>query len=416
MTLTHVAAGGREEWRRYWPLPLVAALGMAASVLFLYSIGPFIAPLHREFGWSRAQITSGILIANGLAAVFTTFVGIAVDRYGPRRIGLLGVCIMCGTVALLGTATGGWWDWVGHWLLIGMGSLTLQTTIWAGAVSSRFQASRGLAIAITMCGSGAAATAMPLVAAALIEAYGWRQAFFGVGGIWVLILLPPLVLFFRGAQDSPGRRAANAPAAAATRADLGGLTVREGFRNASFYKLMLSGSMFSFVLIATVVHFVPILIDRGRDAVPAAGIAGLIGLASIVGRLSTGLLLDRFRGDRVAFGAFLLPIAGMSLLIWGGDGAAVEACAAIIIGLSVGAELDVIAYLSTRYLGLKSYGTLFGAITSLMGAGTAIGPIAAGAVFDATGSYAPFLLAGIPAMVLGAVVLSTLGRYPDFDR
>ncbi|WP_174273946.1 MFS transporter [Sphingomonas bacterium] len=402
------------EWRGHWPLPLVAALGTAASVIPYYSIGPFMTPLTNAFGWSRAQISAGILISNGTAAIFAVLIGLLVDRLGPRRVGLVGVALICTAFGLLGLATGGIGNWYGHWLLVGIGGVTVQTSIWASAVSSRFIASRGLAIAITMCGNGIAAALMPVVAALLIYRYGWRAGFGGVGGVWLVAFLPLLLLFFRGAQDHQGRRKANIVEGAQPIRT--GLTLSQGLRSPAFYKLAFAGAIYSVALIGTIVHFVPILIDRGRDPVSAAAIAGFVGIASIVGRLSTGMLLDRFRGDRVAPLAFILPTLGFFLLVAGGRSFPVEAAAALIIGLSVGAELDVIAYLASRYMGLRSYGALFGTMISALSLGTALGPIAAGATFDMSGSYGNFLLAGIPAMLVCAGVLATLGPYPDFDE
>ena len=111
MTTTASAAA---EWRSFWSLPLAAALGYSTAVLHTYAIGPFMAPLQQEFGWSRAQLSVGITIAGLVGALFSVPMGMLVDRLGPRLVGLIGVLLMTAAFGLLGTATGD----TANWLLV----------------------------------------------------------------------------------------------------------------------------------------------------------------------------------------------------------------------------------------------------------------------------------------------------------
>jgi len=401
--------GAATEWRGYWYLPFVAALGYATSVIHVYSIGPFIAPLQQEFEWSRAQIAFGISIASFISALFCIPVGILVDRIGPRRIGLIGVLMMTAMFALLGTATGDKWNWALLWIAIALGTLWVQATVWTSAVTSRFEKSRGLALAITLSGASISAAVFPVLAAWLIGAHGWRSAFAAMGGIWAVLVFPFLFLFFRGAKDQGRKAPVAAPVAARV---LTGLSMAEGLRSPTLYKLLMAASLFSFTTIGAVVHFVPILTDSGAEPLAAAGIASLIGIFSIIGRLGTGLLLDRFPAQNVGAVAFLLPIIGCVLLLTSGSNPLFQAVAAASFGLTVGAEVDVIAYLAAKYFGLKNFGGLYGALVMALSLGTSFGPLTAGAVFDRYGSYAPFLLLTTLLLAVSALALFSLGPAP----
>ncbi|MET0283503.1 MAG: MFS transporter, partial [Polyangiales bacterium] len=363
----------------------------------------FIEPLQKEFGWSRAQIAMGITIAGVIAALFSVPIGVTVDRVGPRRIALVGILLMCGAIALLGTATGSTANWVFLWCLIAFANLWQQTTVWTSAVASRFQRSRGLAFAITLSGSSIAASVFPLLATSLIGAYGWRHAFMGFGGIWALVVFPVLFLFFRGARDAGKRKVA-------TPAVLDGMTPREGFRTAAFYQLLAASGLFTFTAIGIIVHFVPILRDAGADPLAAAGVAGLIGILSIIGRVSTGLLLDHFAGSIVGAFVFLLPIIACGLLYTHGENALSQSVAAGIFGLTVGAEVDVIAFLIAQHFGLKHYGVFSGGMVGALALGAAFGPLVAGGVFDRFGSYKPFLIVTALFMGLSSLALATLKK------
>ncbi|MBX3510337.1 MAG: MFS transporter [Hyphomonadaceae bacterium] len=404
-------AGASEEWRKYWTLAVAAALGNSLTVLPLYSLGPFMSSLQDEFGWTRAQVSLGATVSTSLGAVLGVGVGLLMDRWGPRPIGIAGVAMVCSAYALLGTTSAAITHWLSLWVLIGIGAACIKPTVWTSAVSSRFDRSRGVAIAVTISGSGVAATVIPPLATWFITNDGWRSAFAGVGFVWAVAVLPFLILFFRGSQD---RQKKGAPAGAGYAGDqLPGLSVAEGLRSPAFAKLGFAGMMFAFTLTGLIVHFVPVLRDRGVDSMTAASIAGLLGVSSIVGRLGAGFLIDRFRADRVAVGAFLLPIAAVGLLLVDG-GLPLMVVAAIVVGLSLGSELDVIIYLTTRHLGLKRLGVLFGSMLLMLSLGSALGPVTAGLVFDQFGSYLYFLLAMIPLCALGAVIISTLGPYPTF--
>jgi MFS family permease len=406
---TPMTAG--EEWRRFWYLPLVAALGYTSAGLQLYSIGPFVAPLQHDFGWSRAEIFAGITIANGAGAVFNLLIGWFVDRVGPRRVALIGVLLISGAIALLGTATGSAGNWALLWCLIAVGFLWVQPTTWSSAVASRFDISRGLALGMTLSGVSLSAYILPLLSTWLIDAYGWRKAFFGLGLIWVVVLFPILFLFFRGKQDSSARQSnRNAPAGA----HFTGLAPREALRTSAFYKLLAAGSFFAFTMMGLVTNLVPLLTDAGTGRATAASIASLIGLFAIMGRLSTGFLLDRLPGHIVGAGAFLLPILGSALLLWPESGTLGHATAAAIIGLSLGSELDALTFLSMRYFGLRSFGKLYGGLLVAVSIGTALGPLAAGAMFDHFHDYAAFLVLAIICMATSALALLSLRGSREF--
>jgi predicted MFS family arabinose efflux permease len=393
----------RAEWQRYYPLPLAAAVGYATSVIHIYGLGPYIEPISESFGWSRTQATVGLTISTIIQAVFGILIGYVVDRKGPRVFALIGIVLTCAAFALLGTATGNKANWYLLWVVMAIATLPVQATIWTSAVATRFEASRGMAFAVTLCGASVATALFPWLGTRLIAEYGWHQAIMVQAGIWVLIAFPPIWLFFRGARDG-GKSAEATPASGA----LEGVDLAEGLRSWAYWRLMFASLLFTFTIIALVVHFVPILTGKGLGKLEAAGIAALIGLASIAGRLGTGFMLDRFRAARVGAVVFLLPAIACLLLILGGGSGAAAMVAALFIGLTLGAEIDVIVYLATRLFGLKNFGSLYGGLLCALSIGTATGPLAASQVFDRYGDYAMFLWATIGLMAASSLLLISL--------
>ena len=77
-------ASAAQEWRRSWTVVLAGALGFALSSVTTYSLGPFIAPLEAEFGWSRAEIASGMTLYAILGIVLAPLAGAVIDRLGAR--------------------------------------------------------------------------------------------------------------------------------------------------------------------------------------------------------------------------------------------------------------------------------------------------------------------------------------------
>ena len=404
-----VSSDAIAEWRSFWFLPFAAALGYSTSVIHVYSIGPFIEPLQQAFGWSRAQISIGLTISSFISAIFCIPVGILVDRTGPRRVGLIGVFLISAAFGLLGTMTGTMANWAALWVIVAFGALGVQATVWTSAVASRFEASRGLAFAVTLSGASLSAAVFPVLATWLIGAYGWRIAFGAMGGIWAALVFPFLLLCFRGARDDGARKHATTTSPAKV---LKGVTLSQGLRSRTLYKLLMASGLFSFTAIGAVVHFVPILTDSGAAPLAAAGIAALVGVFSIVGRVGTGFLLDRFPGHVVGALAFMLPIVAAVLLLLDGANPFSQAVAAAALGLTVGSEVDVIAFLAAKHFGLRNFGALYGALVMALSLGTAFGPLAAGTVFDHFDSYAPFLLLAIVLMGVSAIALFSLGPAP----
>jgi MFS family permease len=398
------AKSAAAEWRSFWYLPIAGALGYATSVLHVYSLGPYIGPLQQEFNWSRAQISAGLTLASLLSAIFCIPVGRLVDRIGPRKIGLIGVLAMTAAYALLSTTTGTRTNWYVMWAIVAVGTFFVQATVWTSAVASRFETSRGLAFAITLCGASVAQVISPIIVTSFIGAEGWRTAFWATGALWAAFVFPLIFFGFRGARDQGSK----ASVAVVEPRVLSGVTLSDGMRSSAMYKLLMAAGLFSFTIIGIVVHFAPILTDSGVTPMKAAGIVSLIGIFSIIGRLGTGFLLDKFPGHKVGAVAFLIPIVACVLLLFYGANSFSHAAAAAIFGLTVGSEVDVIAYLAAKHFGLKSFGALYGVLQMALAAGTAFGPLAAGAVFDNYGSYRPFLMLTIALMTASAIAIFSL--------
>lgn len=409
MTTTGAAA----EWRNGWTVVFAAGAGMALSTVAVYCTGIFIAPLEAEFGWSRAQISSGLTLLSFIGVAFSPFMGMAVDRFGPRRIGIVAGTGYLTCIGLLSLANASIWSWWALWLLLSVFALGIKPTIWTAGVSSLFSTSRGLALSVMLCGTGVGSAVTPIVANWLIAQYGWRTAFIGLGAFWSLLLLPIIYTLFSSAKD----RARTAPIDAAPPAImLEGVSARDGLLSWRFAKLATAAFLTCLTVVSFVVNIVPILSFTGLTRSTAAQIAGLVGISTIVGRLTGGWLLDRMNGNIVAGVAVALPVIPAALLLLAPGSVPFAALAALVLGLSLGAELDAVAYLATRHFGMRNFGVIFGTIAGLLSLSTGLGPMLCNLSYDLTGSYVTALAAYIPLSLIASALFFTLGRYPVFAR
>ncbi|PEQ14596.1 hypothetical protein B2G71_03240 [Novosphingobium sp. PC22D] len=406
--------GAATEWRRYGTVPLAGAMGYSCASLMSYGFGPFVAAIEAEFGWSRAVSMSGITVTSLFAIVFSVFAGLAIDRFGPRRVGIVGVILMCGAFSLLSTATGTRLNWTLLWLGIAVGMIFVQANAWTSAVASRFDAGRGFAIAVTLAGSSVCAILAPLIASWLMADRGWRFGIAGLGLIWLALTLPVVLALFRGRQEEEiaARRSTaerGEPAAAA----LPGLSVRESLRLPAFWIIAFGNLAFVFYSMSIAPNLVALLGTKGLSFEAAAATASLVGVVSLVARLSAGFLLDRLPAHLVATAIFLLPVASGALMLLDAPGPVVLGLAVAGFGATIGAEYDVVFYLVSRHMGLRHFGALLGAMLMAGAVGGIFAPVVAGGLYDTTGNYDLVLMILMGVMAVGATGMLLLGRPRD---
>lgn len=399
------------EWGANWKLVVAATLGLSLASIPAGSTGIMMAPIEAEFGWSRTQIYSGVALISFIGVGLATFIGMGIDRLGARRIGITAAILLCCAIASLSLVDNSLWQWWTCWVFVGLACAAMPT-VWLTPVASRFKASRGLAVAIVLSGSGLATFFVPIIAHTLVQNYGWRTGYLGLSMIWALLSLPFLVLFFWGSAPAPGAAANKASAIPAELRP--GLSVREGFASPTFYKLLFAafGSIFGGV--ALVLNLVPVLVSSGVQTGTAATVAGLIGISTIIGRVMGGWLSDRMSAKVIAAGSTIaaagLPVA--LLLFPGSVGGAIFGVLAY--GFAGGAKMGALAYLASRHLGERSFGTLYGTINAIIALAVGIAPLAANYIYDVTKSYEPVMWAAVPILAVAALLYASLSAYPEF--
>jgi predicted MFS family arabinose efflux permease len=399
------------EWRRHGKVLVPSIAGISLVSVHGYSLGVMMGPLQAEFGWGRAEISAGAMIISFISLLFSPLVGATIDRFGPRPVaitGVIGYTVLLSWFSTTSADIGSWWL---RWGMLGLASTIIMPTVWTAAINSLFFVNRGKALAVALLGTGLSATFVPSLASVLIDSFGWRAAYVVMAAVTGGTVLVLVLLFFHGAGEKRAGQADDAPAL-----PLPGLTAREGFRSPAFIKLALGVFVFGVTCLALTVNAVPVLEARGLDRSTAAGIAGLLGIGSIVGRLAGGFLLDRFDAGKVASISVAAPILSMALLLFLPASPVAAGAAMLLLGLALGTEVDACSYLAARHFGMRSFGSLFGTINGIVVFGTGIAPVAANYIYDLAGSYDPVLWATAPLCAFASVLFLTLGGYPDFDE
>lgn len=402
---------------RGWLTVVVCLLGISTgpAAFGLSSLFLLGGPLGEEFGWSRTAISTAVSVMMLCTALSLPFMGRLVDRFGVKRV-LIPSVIVFGSIFIAAAGITEYWQFIA--LYIAMGTLAVGTNSvpYMRVLTAWFDRRRGLAIGIAGSGTGLGFGYVPLIAEQLVSSYGWRGGYLGLGLIMFLFTLPMIAFLLHEKPQELGLHpdgAANDEHAAQPAAS--GDTLAEAMRRRDFWSLIAIFAGLAFVLYGFIPHMVPMLQDRGVPVQQASLLASAFGWAAFGGRLLIGFLVDRYDARRIAFVFFCLSAIGLGVMsaplpLWA------FTAAAVLLGLSLGAEVDMLAYLASRYFGLKNFAQIFGAMFSAVMVAMSLSPFAFGAVHDLTGSYQPIFAVGVPLCLLAIVLVLMLRPYGERRR
>jgi len=381
-------------------LSLFAIVGLA-----LYGLPFFYDFMVRDFGWSRAQVTSGNAISKLVVGPLFGFVaGWFVDRVGPRRLMIVG--ILLAGIALVGlgsisTLTG----FYVFYLFNALGNVLGGPLPNQVLLSRWFNAARGRAMGFAYLGIGLGGALVPLLAFRLSQAFGWHTALKALGLLIVVVALPMALVV---KESPPGSidaapRASRPPAA----------PIRDVLRRPAFYLLML-GSMCSIAAVGGANQHLKLYLslDHGYTQKAAAGVASLTLLASLIGRLSMGWLADRWPKKRVMLLIYLLVAGSIPILLYASTPGAVTLFA-IVFGIGLGGEYMVIPLMAAELFGTRVLGRAMGIILAGDGVAEAVAPVLVGRLHDTSGSYVSGFSTLIAFALVGAVAIWLLPHRRD---
>lgn len=385
-----------------WRAVAAACFGLALgpSVILIMSFGIFLPELHRSFGWPIASISLGASIISAVIMLLSPVQGMLVDRYGPRRMILAFVAPWGLALIAMSRLPASLPMFYVACALLPLAALGLWPLAYLKIATTWFDRHLGIALGITNVGPGIGAAVVPALLGALFLWGGWRTAYLVLGMAVLTIWLPILWLGLREgdvARVDGGRNVI-------------GITAREAARTRAFWIVV--GNFFVLGAMSTglLVHQVAILTDAGLAPGRAIAVQSAVGLASIVGRLGAGWLLDRVRTQWIGAATFVL--AAMSCALLASDAAAPLAIvAAAIVGLVVGAEFDLLSMLIRRYQGVVAFGRIYGWVFAAFQLGAAMGAAAIGIGHAQLGSYAPPLLVMAVLLLVCGVLFAFMGPY-----
>lgn len=393
------------EWKNGWALVLAAAAGFAFYSILPNAMGLFVQPLSDEFGWSHAQVYVGMSITSVVTIFLSPFVGALIDRVGVRKVALPGLALASLSISSLALADGGIVQWMSLWIVLALVLLLIKATVWTAAITATFDEARSLAIAFAISGTAFASVIVPPLSQLLIASFGWRTAFVLLGLGYGSIAFIMSALFLYDAHDRKVAASTIAPV-------LSGLSLKQAFATPALVKIGLACFLTMFVGVGVAVNQVPIIVKAGVTREDAAYLASLYGVSGILGKFVTGWLMDKFHAGMI--GGFTLLVAALSylLLLEQVGSISLIMLGLVLIGYSNGSKLQICAYLTGVYGGVKNYGKIFGVMSSGIALGGGLGPMVVGMFYDASGSYTYFMLLAVVVTFIAACLLFSLGPVP----
>jgi MFS family permease len=403
-----------------WWVVLAAGLGLAlhAGPLIVPTFGVFLKPLSQEFGWSRTQISLAFSLFTLGITIAMPLIGRLVDRYGARTVIVRAVLLFGLGVFSLSFLSAHLWHFYALYLFLGVVGSGTAMVPYTKVLSRWFDRKRGLALGLAAATFSVSAALMPPFVHTLIASVGWRRAYQILGLLVIGIIIPVVVRWLKESPQVMGLAPDGEtiePAEAATHGSAeDGMSFQEARQTETFW---LMGGAFFLISVGfhgSIIHLVPMLTDRGFSAQSAALVAALPAGAGLIGKIGIGYLLDRCFAPYVAV-CFFCGFALGLFLLWSGMTGSVVLMAVVLVGLGIGAELDVMPYVVSRYFGLRAFGEIYSYTFALFTLGGVIGPLLMGTGFDATGSYRLALGVFVLAALTAAGLMARLGPYRTWE-
>ena len=395
----------------FWPVIAASWVGLFFHFgsLLVNTFGIFLTTLTREFGWSRTEVTLAFTLAMITAMIGMPLAGWISDHVGSRRLIILTMISFGVMLTAMSLLSGALWQLLIIFLIIGLVGPGTSAIPHANLISRWRSKRHGLALGIAMSGTACGGVIWPVFAQSILDRFGYRISYLLLGGSILLLAVPIILLLLREAPDpsQPDDPSASAPMA--------GMSRREAITTTQFWILTIAFLIFMSSVQACLLHLVPLLTDQGMEASKAAGIASLLGLAGIAGRIITGYLLDLINPTIVPVIAFLIVALGMLMLATGTTGLP-AVIAALLIGFGYGADAASIPCLVARFFGMRSFGEIYSYIFIAVPLGGAIGPALMSAGFDQMGDYRSVLIGSSLLTILAAGMMLRLtfpGSAPD---
>ena len=376
-----------------------------------YTFSAFLDPLQKEFGASRGSVSLVFSLAGFLYFGLGVLSGPLADRFGSRRLAVIGMILTGLGLAAAGMARSLIEVYAAYGLGVGVG-LGCAYVPAVGAVQRWFVKRRGFASGLAVSGIGVGTLVMPPLATLLINTLGWRTAYLALGALAIVVGAGMALLIEndprdRGLNPDGEGTAPDAQAALPT-----GASVREAVTSRRFVTLYAACLICSFGVFVPFVHLVPYALDHGVAQSSAVLLLGMVGVGSTAGRFFLGGLADRM-GRAAALLAMFVGMA-LTLAIWRfSAGFWPLAVFAFAYGVFYGGWVAVLPAVVMDYFGGRNVSGIIGILYTSVAFGTLIGPSAAGFAFDVSHSYMLPIVASVCANIIAAAIMALTSRASD---
>ncbi len=378
----------------------VLLLTVASAIVFLemgtlFSLAVFLKPIEEAMGWRRSYVAAvaGVnWIALGCGALAGGWLS---DRIGLRVIAIAAAVLVGGGTVLASQASEYWQFTLAFGVLVGFGVGATYVSFMAAA-TKWFSTNRALAAGVVSTGIGVGIMAVGPLARLLIDAFGWRMAMLAIGDFVWLAAIPAAMVF-------DNRRVVST-----TGSDAGDESAVKPLTSWQFYLVAATHFACCAAHSGPVFHMVTNVMERGMDRIAAAGVFSVFGLASIAGRLATGVIADRVGAKWALAGGLLVQASGALLYAVTGEMAALYALS-LVFGLAYGGVMPLYPVVLREIFGERTIGAVYGTVFFVSTLGMGLGSFAGGAIHDLFGTYL-WLYAGSFVIGLSAVAMACFIR------
>jgi MFS family permease len=392
-----------------WVVLMASVAIIAVGTGTIFSLAVFLRPLEEDFGWSRSLI-SGVAFVNWVIFGVGSFVaGVVSDRIGARRVVAAGAALLGAALVVSSQIRTAAQLYVAFGVLGALGASAFYVPLSATA-TRWFAARRGLAMGIISSGMGLGIMVVPPTARALITGLGWRATFAAFGvltwGVGAVALR-----YLANRPEDRGLQGYGADPPAGPRVPAwGDMTAALVLRHPAFWGVALIHFGCCAAHSGPIFHMVAHAMDLGVTKMAAASMLGLSGGTSIVGRLSSGILADRFGARPALVGMLAIQAFVLSFYLYAGAAVSLFVVA-LFFGVAYGGAMPLYALVAREFFGERVVGTTFGGIFFISCIGMGLGAYGGGFLYDHLGTYWSLHLAST-LVAAGAVAVALALRPP----